>query len=108
VSFNQFVSSILAEAVGERAAAAAQKNVQALNAQYCHPADYFQDLSGSGFEPWAAEFQVMDVTCSWARKFPADLPEGLAHLSAQLPDRIELKKKAAKDEDKKHRSFEGC
>jgi antitoxin HicB len=106
VSFNQYVTAILAEAVGERMAPRVEQ--PAWHADISPTTVYAEYYMRGSYEPVPSEFQVFNVSSVGGKVSGAELLKSLAHLSAQLPDRIKLKSKVTKDENKKHASFETC
>jgi hypothetical protein len=106
VSLNQFVTSVLAEAAGEKSVLAKQEvvfheDLYAFNAM----AQYFVK---SDFELLPTDFRILDTTLAGI----AELRRGvgfsswLSLLSASLPDRIKLPPKVNKNEKKTHSSFD--
>lgn len=107
VSFNQYVTAILAEAVGERAIARTEQPAWHPDVK---PYNLVPGYFGEGiYEMVPSDFQVLELSSVGKQASGAVLLQGLAHLSAQLPnricDRISLKAKVTKDEKKKHASF---
>jgi hypothetical protein len=107
VSFNQYVTAILAEAVGERKATSVEQPVvhSDLHSANLIYGEYF--LEGN-YEPVPCDFQLVDFSSVRQQSSSAVLLKSLARLSAQLPDKIELKSKATKYDDKRHTSFGVC
>jgi predicted RNase H-like HicB family nuclease len=106
VSLNQYVLAVLAEAVGEGMARSVEQPPWYSTENYGTLPGYFVS---STYELVPPEFQVLDVTSVKTRSSREELLKGLAHLSGQLPDRIELKSKVnKKDDDKKHSGFQVC
>jgi antitoxin HicB len=104
VSFNQYVTAILAEAVGGRMAIRAGQPPG-----HAEPTPSSFDIRGyflgGNSEPLPGDFQLVDVSFSGRHMSGSLLLESLSRLSAQLPDKIELKSKAIKDENKRHTPF---
>ncbi|HEY2547829.1 MAG TPA: type II toxin-antitoxin system HicB family antitoxin [Candidatus Acidoferrum sp.] len=106
VSFNQYVTAILAEAVGERLTVRAEQ--PGLH-QDMNPFNTLNEYFVKGnYELVPCDFQFSNVSAVGMKSSGSVLLASLAHLSAQLPDRIEekikLKSRATKDE-KKHTGF---
>jgi predicted RNase H-like HicB family nuclease len=106
VSFNHYVTAILAEAVGERMAPRVEQPTWHSDIS---PTNIFAEYYMRGnYELVPSEFQVFDVSSVGGKVSGGALLKSLAHLSSQLPNRIKLKSKVTKDEKKKHGSFEIC
>jgi predicted RNase H-like HicB family nuclease len=107
VSFNQYVTAILAEAVGERIATKVVQPVSHPDVQFSNLV-YDQYFLERNYELLPCDFQLVDMSSVGKQVSGAVLVKSLARLSAQLPNRIELKSKANQDEDKRHTSFQVC
>ncbi len=106
VSFNQYVTALLAEAVGERKVVQ-QQQIQT-HVQEDVTVGWVEYLGRQNFELLPPDFQVINMT-SASRQFSGTaVAQTLALLSSQLPDKFELKSKVKKDAKKKHSSLEVC
>jgi predicted RNase H-like HicB family nuclease len=102
VSLNQYVTALLAEAVGERTATQKEHILP-------HAYDVFADCALGYFmaqdfvEPVPSPWHVINVTPSLKTSASGQYISALAHLSAQLPNKSVLKGK--KDAKEKHTNF---
>lgn len=106
VSLNQFVTALLAEAVGER-------TVHQREEPACHPGvnathSFAQYVLAGYRETRPAEFRCVEMAPAGIRISGAELLQGLKVFAAQLPNKCALGTKVAKDEKKKHNRFEIC
>jgi predicted RNase H-like HicB family nuclease len=106
ISFNQYVASLLAEAVGQRNAAP----TRAIDPQFEERlgtvwAEYFGKAQ---FEPTPVHWHVTELTPIPANFAKFGFSQVLAHWSSQLPNEFRIKTRVKKDEKKKHTSLEAC
>jgi len=104
ISFNQYVASLLAEAVGQKT----QVRAEAINPQcdkriYTVWAEYFGKAQ---FEPTPVRWLVKEATSVPANFAKFGYSQVLAHWSSQLPNEFQVKTRTKKDEKKKHTSLE--
>jgi predicted RNase H-like HicB family nuclease len=104
VSFNQYVLSLLSEAVGERKVIVQSERIS------FHPQEMIYTgwsgfLGEQNFEPLPNIFQVVNVAPQYVQPPRNALTQTLAMLSSQLPDKFELKSKVKKDA-KRHPNYQ--
>jgi len=103
-SFNQLVTSMLAEAVGQRSAVQANVSISPIEASIGNAwAEYFGKAQ---FEPTPPEWQVTEVTTTPVHFARFGFSQVLAHLSSGLPNDFQIPLKVKKDEKKKHTALE--
>ncbi len=105
-SFNQFVTSVLAEAVGRRTEMHVGVGISPSEA-YAETAwaEYFGKAL---FEPTPPEWQVTEVTTMPAKFANFGFLKVLVYWAYQLPNEFRGHLKAKKDEKKKHTALEAC
>lgn len=106
VSLNLYVTSLLAEAVGERNEDPEERN-------RIHPEDalvaaWSGQFQRENVESRRAHWRFLDVTPASKPFGKLSVSRGLAILSSGLPNKFELSSKAKKDAKKIHSSFEVC
>ncbi len=104
ISFNQYVASLLAEAVGQKTTVQTQGiNCQLEEKTGTAWAEYF---GLARFEPTPVRWHVKEATPIPANFAKFGFSQVLAHWSSQLPNEFEVKARPKKDEKKKHTSLE--
>jgi predicted RNase H-like HicB family nuclease len=106
VSFNQCISAILAEAVGEQLADRLEQIPS--HVQEVLTTNWAGYFGRKDYESRPPDFRFFNVTSENRQFSELAIARILAILSSQVPDRIEFKSKVKKDAKKKHTSLEVC
>lgn len=105
VSFNHYVTAILAAASGLRPPVGEENTVSGGTKEVVGAA-WAQYFEAGRREAASSKWSLVDVTpvrasCSYVVK-------GLSHLASQLPDKFEIRQKSRNDPKKNHAQFEVC
>ena len=103
VSFNQFVTALLAEAVGEQRASRAEQILHTYDAAVTSAAGHY--YVAQDFEPMPSAWQVVNVTAGQSTVHGMHIIDALTRFASQLPNKSVGKIKEKKYAKEEHKPF---